>query len=151
MQSARRDDAIVFKGHSRRGDLPGVFARWQAPRHRQPGSENQALEPRYRQGIRDLEGHTSRIYAWLSLPTARHWPAVATTRLSASGNVATGKESTIFKGHKASVRCVVFASDGKTLASGGGDRTIKCGTSPRAKHGQTSRAMRARQSGRFFR
>jgi WD40 repeat protein len=40
-------------------------------------------------------------------------------------DVATGKEQATLKGHKEAVVCVAYSPDGKTLASGSRDETIK--------------------------
>ena len=40
-------------------------------------------------------------------------------------DVATGKEQDTLSGHTGEIRSIVFSSDGKTLATGSDDKTIK--------------------------
>ena len=62
---------------------------------------------------------------WPTRRTARPWPRPGTTRWSSCGIVASGRVVGRLEGHRDAVSCLAFSPDGKTLATGSYDRTVK--------------------------
>ena len=67
----------------------------------------------------------ARSGAWRSRPTAGWWPAAAPTGRSGCGRRAAGGRWRRSQGHAGGVRGVALSADGRLLASGGADGTVR--------------------------
>ena len=73
-----------------------------------------------------LKGHTARgVSPWRSARTARRWPRGARTRRSSCGTWRRARSRPPSRDTRTVVTSVAFSPDGKTLASGSADKTIK--------------------------
>ena len=92
-----------------------------------------------------------RSWHWHTRRTARPWPRPETTPSSCLRDVATGRVTGRLEGHRDAVACLSFSPDGKTLATGSYDRTVKLwDVSIRPRQGHAHRAYQLGFLGGLF-
>ncbi|MCI0461315.1 MAG: hypothetical protein L0Z62_30575 [Gemmataceae bacterium] len=99
----------------------------------------------YGKHLRTLEGAEGEVFAlafhsggWLAAGEGELFTAKA--GVARLWDVTAGKELAVLRGHSGAVRCLAFAPDGKTLATGSTDRTVKLWDTSRGAGGSTCRA-----------
>ena len=98
-------------------------ARELPPRHGLAPARRKAATARATRGRRRAAAWWC--WHWRTRRTARPWPRPATTRRSSCGTWRPARVVGRLEGHGDAVSCLAFSPDGKTLATGSYDRTVK--------------------------
>ena len=103
IQPGRQDAGLGERGQAR-----SSCGTWRRARNRPPSRDTR-----------------TRCGPWRSARTARRWPRGAATGRSSCGTWRPARSRPLSRGHTSRCRSVAFSPDGKTLASGSNDKTIK--------------------------